>query len=121
MLPLIDIVFLLLVFFIYAMLSMAVHRGMRLDLPQSSQALPSEEAPLSISIKKAASGIELYFDKDLVTQEELAVRLKAGKLEDTKRIFVFGDADISYQQLYGVLDLLTENGVEDISLEAVAK
>ena len=28
MLPLIDIVFLLLVFFIYAMLSMAVHRGM---------------------------------------------------------------------------------------------
>ncbi|MBW1821228.1 MAG: biopolymer transporter ExbD, partial [Deltaproteobacteria bacterium] len=28
MLPLIDVVFLLLVFFIYAMLSMAVHRGL---------------------------------------------------------------------------------------------
>jgi len=32
MLPLIDIVFLLLVFFIYAMLSMAVHKAL-LDLP----------------------------------------------------------------------------------------
>ena len=29
MLPLIDVVFLLLVFFIYAMLSMVLHRGLR--------------------------------------------------------------------------------------------
>ena len=37
-LPLIDIVFLLLVFFIYAMLSMAVHRGVPVNLPTSSSA-----------------------------------------------------------------------------------
>ena len=37
-LPLIDIVFLLLVFFIYAMLSMAVHRGLHVMLPSSSTA-----------------------------------------------------------------------------------
>jgi len=36
MLPLIDIVFLLLVVFIYAMLSMAVHRGLPVLLPSSS-------------------------------------------------------------------------------------
>jgi biopolymer transport protein ExbD len=36
MLPLIDIVFLLLVFFIYAMLSMAVHRGLPVELPLST-------------------------------------------------------------------------------------
>ena len=35
MLPMIDIVFLLLVFFIYAMLSMAVHRGLPVNLPAS--------------------------------------------------------------------------------------
>ncbi len=38
MLPLIDIVFLLLVFFIYAMLSMAVHRGLPVELPLSTTA-----------------------------------------------------------------------------------
>ena len=32
MLPLIDIVFLLLVFFIYAMLSMTIHRGLEVEL-----------------------------------------------------------------------------------------
>ncbi|MFC1499049.1 ExbD/TolR family protein [Verrucomicrobiota bacterium] len=34
--PLIDVVFLLLVFFIYAMLSMTVYRGLRVDLPHGS-------------------------------------------------------------------------------------
>ncbi len=36
MLPLIDIVFLLLVVFIYTMLSMSVHRGLEVCLPASS-------------------------------------------------------------------------------------
>ena len=38
MLPLIDIVFLLLVFFIYAMLSMAVHHALPVALPVSTTA-----------------------------------------------------------------------------------
>ena len=37
MLPLIDIVFLLLIFFIYAMLSMAVHRSLPVSLPFPQQ------------------------------------------------------------------------------------
>ena len=44
-LPLIDIVFLLLVFFIYAMLSMAVHRGMPVQLPSSSTAQRALKGP----------------------------------------------------------------------------
>ena len=38
MLPLMDVVFLLLVFFIYSMLTMAVHRGVALTLPVSGTA-----------------------------------------------------------------------------------
>ena len=41
MLPLIDMVFLVLVFFIYAMLSMAVHRGMPVLLPEMLRLLSS--------------------------------------------------------------------------------
>jgi len=36
--PLMDVVFLLLVFFIYAMFAMSVHRGVRVDLPRASGA-----------------------------------------------------------------------------------
>ena len=45
MLPLIDIVFLLLVFFIYAMLSMAVHRSLPVVLPTSSAAQVDTAVP----------------------------------------------------------------------------
>ena len=45
MLPLIDIVFLLLVVFIYTMLSMAVHQGMPVALPTGEQVQPEKEAP----------------------------------------------------------------------------
>ena len=52
MLPLIDIVFLLLVFFIYAMLSMAVHRGLPVLLPASASAEIDKDLVLSVTIKK---------------------------------------------------------------------
>ncbi len=41
MIPLMDVVFLLLVFFIYAMFSMSVHRGVRVDLPRVAGAAES--------------------------------------------------------------------------------
>ena len=47
MLPLIDIVFLLLVVFIYTMLSMAVHKGMLCPYPQASRCSPKKR-PLSL-------------------------------------------------------------------------
>ena len=54
-LPLIDIVFLLLVFFIYAMLSMAVHRGVPVDLPLSSETAMPEKQDLAHKIDKILS------------------------------------------------------------------
>ena len=50
MLPLIDIVFLVLVFFIYAMLSMAVHRGLPVILPSSSTAKIDKTIVLSVTV-----------------------------------------------------------------------
>ena len=51
MLPLIDIVFLVLVFFIYAMLSMAVHRGLPVVLPISTTSKIDKKLVLSVTIK----------------------------------------------------------------------
>ena len=52
MLPLIDIVFLLLVVFIYTMLSMAVHNGLPVSLPSSSIAEPEQNFILAVTIKE---------------------------------------------------------------------
>jgi biopolymer transport protein ExbD len=120
MMPLIDIVFLLLVFFIYAMLSMAVHRGMQLDLPESSQAEMSKESPLSLSIRGVESGMEIFVNKLPVSLDELHHHLKAVTRAGSNdpQVLVFAEEKITYQQLYQVLDELKKTGIKDISLQA---
>ena len=123
MLPLIDIVFLLLVFFIYAMLSMAVQRGLHLDLPESAQAEISQESPLAVSVRGGEAGLEVYLDKELMSLDQLGKRLAAlAKGEgDEPQVSLFAEKDISYQQLYNVLDRIQASGIAAISLQAEAK
>ena len=116
MLPLIDVVFLLLVFFIYAMLSMAVHRGLPVVLPASSAAKIDKKLVLSVSIK---SDGEIYIDKHKVALEDLAETLKIRALHETDPgVLLFADRDISYQKLFKVLDRIQMAGIHRISLQA---
>ena len=121
MLPLIDIVFLLLVFFIYAMLSMAVHRGLQLDLPESSQAGVSRESPLKLFIRgNSSGGLEIFVNEQQVSPAALEQLLKQSRQDilEPLRILVFAEESINYQQLYQVLDILNKSGCRDISLQA---
>lgn len=119
MLPLIDVVFLLLVFFIYAMLSMAVHRSLPVSLPGSSAAEIDTELNLTITIK---SDGEIFLDSKNVSQDELqAVLLKKKQSEtDAKPVQVdlFADKALSYQELYRVLDIIRTAGISNVSLQA---
>ena len=86
MLPLIDIVFLLLVFFIYAMLSMAVHRGLPVLLPTSSSAEIDKELLLSITVKSDGT---VYVDKDQIDIDDLESFLKAKTISEKKSASCF--------------------------------
>jgi biopolymer transport protein ExbD len=116
MLPLIDIVFLLLVFFIYAMLSMAVHRGLPVMLPKSTTAKIDRQLLLSVTVK--SNGL-IYLDQEQVPLESLtgALRKKAEENPD-QGILLFADRDLSYQKLFRVLDEIRKAGLHRISLQA---
>ena len=116
MLPLIDIVFLLLVFFIYAMLSMAVHRGLPVELPLSSTAEIDKKLILSVTVK--ADGT-IYVDKEPVALAELT-RILVSNADDTREpgVLVFADRDLPYQMIYHVLDKIRQAGLSRISLQA---
>ena len=118
MLPLIDIVFLVLVFFIYAMLSMAVHRGLPVVLPTSSTAKIDKKLLLSVSIK--SDGI-IYVDEEQVQIENLTnVLAKRTKEKIKPGVLLFADHTIKYQQLFRVLDQIRTAGLSRISLQAEA-
>jgi len=116
MLPLIDIVFLLLVVFIYAMLSMAVHRGLPILLPTSSSANIDKSLVISVSIQSDGT---LYVDKEQITLNDLAAVLKrktgAGK---DPGVLLFAERNLSYQSLFRVLDKIRMADIHRISLQA---
>jgi biopolymer transport protein ExbD len=121
MLPLIDIVFLLLVFFIYAMLSMAVHRSLPVSLPVSTTAQIFTELNLTVTVNYAG---EIFLESTRVSLEELQTILQektqmAGNGKAV-RVDLFADKALSYQQLYRVLDKIRTAGISNVSLQAEA-
>ena len=123
MVPLIDIVFLLLVFFIYAMLSMAVHRGMKVELPESANSVSSEEVPLSVSVQVINGTSVIYLNQEQVSLDDLENQLKieSADMKQDKEVLLFADKSVSYQQLYTVLDRINGAGITAISLQAEQK
>lgn len=123
MLPLIDIVFLLLVFFIYAMLSMAVHRGQPVDLPTSSTARIDTAKAIAVTIRAGYQEAKLLVDEEPVSLDGLAAALHIQCSKDpTKReVQIFADKSVSYQELFQVLDRIRQAGLERISLAAATE
>ena len=119
MLPLIDIVFLLLIFFIYAMLSMAVHRSLPVSLPVSSTASINTDLNLTVTVRQNG---DVFLDNTKISLEELQVVLqgKAQKATDGKAVQVdlFADEALSYQELYRILDIIRTAGISNVSLQA---
>jgi biopolymer transport protein ExbD len=116
MLPLIDIVFLLLVFFIYAMLSMAVHRSLPVRLPASTTVEVDRELMISVTVRSDGG---IFVDKARVTLESLAdtlrKKIKSGK---DSCVSIFADRSLPYQDLFQILDRIRMAGLSRISLQA---
>jgi biopolymer transport protein ExbD len=119
MLPLIDIVFLLLVVFIYSMLSMSVHRGLSVTLPESAVADIEKQNPVSVTVRGEN---EIYVDDVRVSLAGLTSWLTSeSKNETTPGVLLFAEESVSYQTLFTVLDQITLAGIHDISLQAKLK
>lgn len=119
MLPLIDIVFLLLVVFIYTMLSMAVHRGLDVSLPSSSVAEIEKSLVLSVSVERDGT---VYVDKERVDVNDLTKILET-KVQGHPNpgVLLFADNNLSYQSLFQILDKIKMAGLNRISLQAEGK
>ena len=115
MIPLIDVVFLLLIFFIYAMLSMTIHKGIPVLLPKAKTSLIDKEQYLSISISRDH---RIFVDETEVPMEGLLQRLsELCKEKPGLRVFIRGDRRIPYELLVRVLDTVRASGLSKVSLE----
>jgi len=116
MIPLIDLMFLILVSFVYGVFFMSVHRGVPVALPLSSTAKIEKQLTLTLSIQ---AGGTVFLDKEPITLESLAETLKLKAMENKETgVLLFADRDLPYQKLYTVLDLIRMAGLSQVSLQA---
>ena len=113
MIPLIDIVFLLLVFFIYAMLSMVVHRGFKVDLPQATTAEIDREDYASITVDKEN---RILLNREEVLLDNLSEEIKT-KIKKGIKIFINGDKEADLGVVINVLDTLRRDEIKEVYFE----
>ena len=112
MLPLIDVVFLLLVFFIYAMLSMVVHRGLKVDLPTAGTAALDRSNYISIIIDAEN---RLYLNDAPITLDALPAEVLQLRGGESKPVFIDGDQAADLGIAIQLLDALKDSGIEEVS------
>lgn len=113
MIPLIDIVFLLLVFFIYAMLSMVVHRGFKVDLPQATTAEIDRKDYVSITVDKEN---RILLNKEEILIDNLSEEVKTKSKKGVK-IFINGDKEADLGVVINVLDTLRKDEIREVYFE----
>lgn len=112
--PMIDIIFFLLVFFMMSTLSMVQQHTIPVNLPQASTV--QQDKPSSINITVLENG-SVMFNQEEIPLQLLAkrVNLEIGKQSDT--VFVLrGDKQTAYGQVVTVLDELKQAGAHRVSV-----
>ena len=112
MLPLIDVVFLLLVFFIYAMVSMVVHRGIKVELPSAGTSSLEQSDYISITIDAENT---LYLNKEPCEQKALIERILSLRGSQDKPVFIEGDQKADLGLAIELLDDLKQAGIKEVS------
>lgn len=114
MIPLIDCMFILLVFFIYSMLSMTIQRGVPVNLPSAASVDRISEEAVVVTI--TADG-KLYINREATTIESLpaAVRQLVGA-EAAPRIVLNADTQARHGDVFRVLDLLRRQGWANVAI-----
>ena len=103
-LPMIDIIFAILSFFIISSLFLTKIDSIEVNLPSSSTAIIEKNKPLIISIN---SDEEIYFKEKLISLNNISRLVKAGLQEDDKPLIILrADSSVKHGFIIRVLDEL---------------
>jgi biopolymer transport protein ExbD len=117
--PMIDTIFFLLVFFMISTLSMAQYRGMPVNLPKaaSGQQAPAESAAITIDKAK-----QIFLDKRAVDKTELPDLLR-GQLAKSPELLVVINADdgVEHGDVVEIMDIARSANVARMAIAVKPK
>jgi biopolymer transport protein ExbD len=115
--PMIDIMMFLLVFFVVISIKMIAGTGISMELPGSKSTQEIKASTLTIGVTKDGKAV---VEGKAVTPEELAAKLAALKKEQKLDVIIAGDKEASLQTLIGVMDTVRGAGINSVGIAARA-
>jgi biopolymer transport protein ExbD len=120
--PMIDVMMFLLVFFVLISLNVIPALGLKTKLPTSTSAT-QENPPKRIIVTLLRDGTIQADGQSLVSLDELTkvINLKKQEYANNYTVVIQGDEAASMQSLIDVMDILKKNNVESMTISAKRK
>ena len=114
--PMIDMSFLLLVFFIVSTMNMNEVKTLPVKLPQASQVEVDTKSLYHVTV---LSDGRLFLEDKTLTKEAFLLWGRKAVIKDRNvSVVVYGDGKTNYQKILDVLDLLKEAGITRVGMAA---
>ena len=111
--PLIDVVFLLLIFFMLTS-TLITQEGIEVSLPGATESKPLEKTPIVVSLNKIG---QMHLNGTSISETDLRAQLAELLREKSDRpISLQTHADLSIQHLVSAMDLIRSVGGHNIAL-----
>jgi len=116
--PMIDIMMFLLVFFVVISLNMIAGSGVQMEIPGSKTTQQLKVSTITVGVTK--DGKVVVAGKQ-VNPDELKTRLNALKKDGPVDVVLAGDKDVPLQMLLGVMDTIRGSGISSVGIAAIAE
>jgi len=116
--PMIDIMMFLLVFFVVISLNMIAGSGVLMEIPGSRTTQQLKISTITVGVTK--DGKVVVAGKPL-NPDQLKARLNALKKDGPVDVVLAGDKDVPLQMLLGVMDTIRGSGISSVGIAAIAE
>ncbi|WP_251423504.1 ExbD/TolR family protein [Veillonella agrestimuris] len=117
--PMIDIVFFLLVFFMMSTLYMNTEQQIPLNLPKASSSTAKTIEPVTISLTTTH---KMYINEREIVPTQLGQEIQQLVTQEPQQAFVVrASEDIAYKEVIDILDHLKTNGAKFVSVATERK
>ena len=113
--PMIDIMLFLLVFFIMITIDTIAGSGIALDIPNSKTPQALKDTQITIGVQKDGA---MFVQGKPITPEALTARLKTDKAKGKVDVVIAGDKEVPLQKLLDVMDLVRAEDITSVGIAA---
>ena len=115
--PMIDTVFFLLVFFMMASLSMTVYRGMPVNLPKAESGQPTRDDSAAITLGRDG---ETFLNREPTTRDALGPQLRVLLAANPNLVVMINaDGEVLHRRVVDVVDVARTAGVARVAIAVV--